>query len=229
MFFKELFKMFQKGDLLSQAVSDTHEMMDISYELYSNVIAMLVQSEAKYDYEYVIKQDYLLNHFEKSIRRKAYEHISLNDKEDQNLYTAVILLTIVSNIERLGDYCKNICDMAEYKIKMTNNDLNSRIATLATKIDANYIQTITSFKETNSGIAKKVIDDHYAIKLEIDALLVDLINKETAAGENLVIYALTLRFMKSISAHLMNVASSITNPIDKIGHYVKNGIEKDDE
>jgi len=221
--------MFQKGDLLSQAVSDAHEMMDISYDLFSNVVKMLLKAETKYDCEYVIKQDYLLNHFEKSIRRKAYEHISINDKEDQNLYTAVILLTIVSNIERLGDYCKNICDMAEYKTKMADGTLNSKISALSVKIDANYIQTISAFKDTNPPLARKVIDDHYAIKLEIDALLNDLIGKETAVGENLVIYALTLRFMKSISSHLMNVASSITNPIDKIGHYIKNGIEKDDE
>lgn len=229
MFFKELFKMFQKSDLLTQAVNDAHEMIEISYDLYKNVVEMLLKPNPKFNCEDVAKEDFLLNHFEKSIRRKAYEHISINDKEDQNLYTAVILLTIVSNIERLGDYCKNICDMSAYKAKMVNADLNTKITELSAKIDLSYNNTIKAFKETDPVLAEKVIDDHYRIKLEVDSILDDLIGRDTQTGENVVVYALSFRFMKSISAHLMNIASSITNPIDKIGHYVKNDQEKDDE
>lgn len=220
MIFNELFKLWQKSDLLTQAVNDTNEMLNISYAMFNNVTEMLFQD--KFDNklkEGIKKDDYLLNHFQKSIRKKVFEHMTVNEKSDQNLYTSTLLITIVSDVERLGDYCKNISEVAEIKEYLKDNVLNEIVKNNIETLKQMYKATLHAFKQTDSLKADEIMDLHYKLKKSIDKKLMELATKKIENNENFVIYALLFRYLKRISAHLRNTASSMTNSIDEIGFY----------
>ena len=67
--------------------------------------------------------------------------------------------------------------------------------------------------------AKEVMSEHWWIGRRSDEILNALIarsDKNLVCNEA-VSTALYVRFLKRISAHLMNVASSVVNPFDRIG------------
>lgn len=231
---KQFFKMLSKQDLLTQALNDTHEMAEISFRLYELALRQTFEQPetalTTEDIEKVRKKDFLLNHFEKSIRKKVFEHIAINDKEEQQLATAFILTTIVNNIERIGDYSKNISEIAEIKYVLKDADWNVKLKDYSEKIKEIFQDTLNAFKNADYDLARKVIDVHFEIKSRINEDLVVIATKEPPLTVNYAAYALFLRYSKRISSHLMNIASSITNPIDKIGYYVGDeGDDLDDE
>ncbi len=231
---KQFFKMLSNQDLLTQALNDTHEMAEISLRLYELATDLtfsdLNRKVTAEDIENVRKKDFLLNHFEKSIRKKVFEHIAINDKEEQQLSTAFILTTIVNNFERIGDYSKNISEIAEIKQMLKDEEWNKVLIECSKKIKGVFRDTLSAFKNADYDLARKVIDTHYEIKSRINDDLVVIATKEPPLQVNYAAYALYLRYLKRISSHLMNIATSITNPIDKIGYYVGDeGDEKDDE
>jgi phosphate uptake regulator len=231
---KQFFKMLATQDLLTQALNDTHEMAEIAIRLYNHVLRITfenpsVQVTAE-EIEQVRKKDFLLNHFERSIRKKVFEHIALNDKEEQQLHTAFILTTIVNNFERIGDYSKNISEIAEIKRMLKDEEWNKIIISYSDEIRKIFENTLKSIKDADYDLAKTVIDDHYKIKSKINEDLIVIATKEPPLSVNYAAYALFLRYLKRISSHLMNIATSVTNPVDKIGYYVGDEEElKDDE
>ena len=225
MIFNDLFKMWNKKDLMSQALNDSHEMIDVAYEMFIAVKGMLFNGCEPEIHEEVKKKDYLLNHFEKSIRKKVFEHISINKKGEQDLYTGVLLATIVGNIERLGDYCKNISEVAEIKKMLTDEELNKKTIKYLDTLDSMFKSTVIALKDADSLKVEKVFDQQFAMKTEIDECLMELATRKIENNQNYVAYALLFRFMKRLGAHLKNISSSMSNPIDMIGYYV----EKDEE
>ncbi|MDA3838656.1 MAG: hypothetical protein PF574_06710 [Candidatus Delongbacteria bacterium] len=222
--FKQFFNLITKQDLLTQALNDSYEMSSIAMEMFNLVTEMIFNDiSAKVsddEVEEVKKKDYLLNHFERSIRKKVFEHVTVNEKPDQELYTSFTLITIVQNLERLGDYSKNLNEIAEIKYTLKSESYNKLVENYANILKKMYKDTFNSFKKGDVEIATSVIDEHFDFKSEIDDKLTELATKEPDDHINYVIYALMLRYFKRISAHLMNVATATTNPIDKIGYYV---------
>ncbi|MDA3884326.1 MAG: hypothetical protein PF638_01910 [Candidatus Delongbacteria bacterium] len=232
--FKQFFNLIKKQDLLTQALNDSYEMSSIALEMFNLVTEMiftdLAAKVSEDEVEEVKKKDYLLNHFDRSIRKKVFEHVIVNEKPDQELYTSLTLVTIVQNLERLGDYSKNLNEIAEIKYMLKSEVYNQLVENYAKILKKMYKDTFYSFKKGDVELATAVIDEHFNFKSEIDNKLAELATKEPDTTVNYVAYALMLRYFKRISAHLMNIATSITNPIDKIGYYVgdENTI-KDDE
>ena len=206
------------------------EMFDLVTEMLFSDISVKVSDE---QVEEVKKKDYLLNHFDRSIRKKVFEHVIVNEKPDQELYTAFTLITIVQNLERLGDYSKNLNEIAEIKYVLKSDKCNQLIKNYVEILKKMFKDTFRSFKKADIELATAVIDVHFDFKSKIDENLIELATKEPNTEINYVTYALILRYFKRISAHLMNIATSITNPIDKIGYYVGDestgGMIKDDE
>lgn len=229
---KQFFKMLSKQDLLTQGLNDTHEMGAISLKQYKHVIELVFNSTLEISHEEIEeirKQDYLINHFERSIRKKVFEHIAINDKEEQQLYTAFILTTIVNNLERIGDYSKNISEIAEAKKVLKDNAWNIKLKKYSEDTLDLFVKTLDAFKNGNDTLAAKVIDIHFEIKNKIDEDLVNIVSIPPPLNVNYAAYALFLRYLKRISSHLMNISTSVTNPIDKIGYYVGDEEIKDDE
>ncbi|MBN1969359.1 MAG: hypothetical protein JXR48_11065 [Candidatus Delongbacteria bacterium] len=221
MILSDIMNIWKKKDLLTQAINDSKEMLEIAYELYTYVQKHILEPNGKkIDIQEVKKRDYLLNHFDKSIRKKVFEHVSLNEKEDQDLYSAFILISIVKDMERLGDYTKNISEVAELRDRLSNDKYTKIAHELLKEMEIMFKETLNSYRETDYTKAQKINDLHFSYKTRIDNLLLDLVKMDNVES-NLVIYGLLYRYLKRLSAHLMHITTSITNPIDEIGYYAK--------
>ena len=78
-------------------------------------------------------------------------------------------------------------------------------------------QTISALRQDDPELAADVMRNHAAIKKRTDAVLAaTMADPEADRGDFL--YTIASRFLRRVSAHLSNIASSIVNPLDQISH-----------
>jgi phosphate transport system protein len=160
--------------------------------------------------------DHRVNEAEREIRRELVVHASVHGGIDTP--AVLVYMSIVKDIERVGDYAKNLFDVAAdggqlHDVPDTQQllSLRDRVADLITQV--------------GDAFAKRDSDQARALLYEGDSLL-DLFDDRVSAlvkgsdqNPHAVARALTHRYLKRIVAHLMNVLSSVVMPIDRIDYF----------
>jgi len=66
------------------------------------------------------------------------------------------------------------------------------------------------------------MSEHWWIARKGDEIVNAMLTHDELDGREAVATALYVRYLKRVSAHLMNIASSVTNPFDRIGFRTTN-------
>jgi phosphate transport system protein len=108
--FGEIIELWRSDNLLTQAFSDSYAMLQSTHEMFRASVKSLRHSdngEMGFD---VYEKDQMVNKYEREVRQKVLKHLAITG--GANLIPGLILTTIVIDIERIGDYTKNIKDLA---------------------------------------------------------------------------------------------------------------------
>jgi len=212
--FSDFFKLWKTTSLLNEATNDAVKMLELTKDMYEFSLRVLIDNEKEVSDIY--KLDQQLNEMQITVRRKVLEHLSINPQQD--ITGALILVTIVVDIERIGDYAKNLIELAHNYPEKLCGGYCDRIRKLELAITRNFIDTITAFKNADEVLGQEVMETHAKIAPEIEQIIEDILVDKTLPGREAVIYALLARFLKRVSAHLKNVASSVVNPFHRLGY-----------
>ena len=218
--FKKIFEIFKSDSLYEQALGECHEMLDIDLTMFKASIKSLRKSDsADLDID-IFEMDKKINEFERDVRRKVMTHLAIGGKED--IGSGLVLVSVVIDIERIGDYTKNIYDLAvNHPKKLNGGSVEDRLVEIE-KISFNvFEQSIDVFKNQNIEKASDLMGDYKKnISKQSDAITNDIIAGKigdldigTASAASL--YA---RYLKRISAHSRNLISSIVNSFERIGY-----------
>ena len=219
--FKEL---FSSENLLDTAFKTTLTMLDFDHQMYIASRETLRESDTA-DLSFDIKQtDRKINKYERDVRRKVLTHLAIAGT--QNLVPGLVLVSIVIDVERIGDYTKNIAGLANlHEKKLHGGKHEKALKTIEAAIEENFITVIEVLKTQDKTKARTVLQQENDIAKKADKIIEDLIlveNKSTTVSEA-VCLAMYSRFLKRINAHLTNIASSIVNPFPRIGFREKKG------
>jgi len=218
--FKQIFEIFKSDSLYEQALSECHEMLDIDLTMFKESIKSLRESdttEIKID---IFAMDKKINEFERDVRRKVMTHLAVGGKED--IGSGLVLVSVVIDIERIGDYTKNIYDLAvNHPKKLFGGSLEDRLAVIE-KISFNlFEESIKAFKDQNIEKARGLMG-HYKenISSQSDAITNEIIMGEISDLDvgSAAAVGLYSRYLKRIAAHSRNIISSIVNPFERIGY-----------
>jgi phosphate uptake regulator len=166
----------------------------------------------------IYERDRVLNRYERSVRRKIVTHMSVSSKPDINL--GLVLTAIVIDIERIGDYTKNIVELA---VGLTSPfdalELNDDVSRIERAIDAMFTDAIPALEGSDEARARKIMEAHAEVAKVVDSAIPRLQDSQVLKGRSghAVTVALYMRYLKRVSAHLKNVASSVVNPYHRIG------------
>ena len=200
--------------LLTQATEETVNMLERTKDMYIFSLRVLMDNEREVSDIYQLDQQ--LNEIQISVRRKVLEHLSISQHQD--ITGSLILVTIVVDIERIGDYAKNLIELAHHYPELLRGPYVDRIRKFEEMITKNFTDTIVAFKEANVELGQQVMETHAKIAPEIEKIIEDILKDSSLKGREAVIYALIARFLKRVSAHLKNVASSVVNPFHRLGY-----------
>jgi len=216
---KELQEIFSRKGLMEQAIDASQDMLIVDSEMFKEAVKYLRESEADEIALNVEEKDIKINKFEREVRKKVLTHLAVNDVSDLN--AGLVLISIVIDIERIGDYTKNIVELAQnHSGKLNGGKWEKKLIRFETTISNNFDVLIKAFEQSDTLLAKKLLDELWKIKNECDDCIWILL-KESDSGYNVadaVAIALYMRYLKRISSHLMNVATSLVNPFHKIGY-----------
>ncbi len=218
--FKQIFKIFKSDSLYEQALKECHEMLDIDLTMFKASIQSLRKSDtAELDID-IYAMDKKINEFERDVRRKIMTHLAVGGKED--IGSGLVLVSVVIDIERIGDYTKNIYDLAVNHPKMLDgNALEDRLSHVEVASLDLFESSIEAFKNQDIDKARGLMTIYKeTISAQCDSITTDIISGklsdiDVGKGTAVAMYA---RYLKRISAHSRNLISSIVNPFERIGY-----------
>ncbi|MCD6417575.1 hypothetical protein J7M00_02175 [bacterium] len=217
--FRKLFELWHREGLLQQALNDAQKMLDNASILFKKSVAPLFFDEPVNAQE-IYDMDRELNRYEVEIRRKVMEHLSIFPKQDTT--AALVLTTITVDIERIGDYSKNFLELWEiYGSSFSKAAVFERLKKIYNNILDMFQLTMDAMSNADAEQARKAMELHIVNSKDCEEIIAALIRNpgktENLAPNQEVLAALTSRYLKRVSAHLKNVASSVVNPFDRIG------------
>ena len=222
MILTDLLKLWKKTTLVDKATSQCVEMLRTGQQMFEYSLGVLMDNER--EVEDIYAMDRVLNHGEIAVRRMIAEHLAVNPQEDA--IAALFLASIVGDIERIGDYCKNLIELAHHYPEKLEGPYIDRVRAVKLDVSKMYADTIKAYAEGDAKLAASVMERHAELARTCDGLSDRLLAEQEMRGRDAIIRALLLRFLKRVSAHLKNVASSLVNPYHKLG-YKPDGIPDD--
>ena len=214
MILTDLLKLWKKTTLVDKATIQCDEMLRTGQQMFEYSLGVLMDNER--EVEDIYAMDHVLNRGEIAVRRMIAEHLAVNPQE--GAIPALFLASIVGDIERIGDYCKNLIELAHHYPEKLSGPYIDRVREIARKVSGAFETTIKAFHEGDSELARQVMEIQAELARECDLLTDKLLAETETCGRDAVIRALLLRFLKRVGAHLKNVASSLVNPYHKLGY-----------
>ena len=217
---KELFAVFKEGDLYSQALEDCYEMLDISQEMFlASVESLRRRDTADVDLD-IYASDKIINAFEREVRRKVMTHLIISDKAE--ITSGLVLVSIVVDIERIGDYAKNIYDLAVHHPACLNaGSLEEEVQAIEKNVVEILDRAVHCFKCADPELARELMIEYKeAVSKQCDVITFDLVEGEhdDISAADRVTITLYLRFLKRIGAHSRNMITSVVNPFERLGY-----------
>jgi len=218
--FRKIFAIWKKEGLLKQALDYTERMFTLASENYDIATEELIENlDVKRANIYMTDQK--INECEKEVRRKVLEHLTINPKQD--LSSSLILITVVKDLERIGDYVKNIVELAyHYPSRMEKNKYTTELIEISKMMSDVLKDSLRVFKEADVNKAKQYYKFHRKVTKKTDAMTEKLLEEKNIGTREAVVYALFARYLKRIAAHLANILTTIINPFHLVGYGFNN-------
>jgi phosphate transport system protein len=216
--FKEFFDLFRRENLLRQAFERSREMLEEDREMFDAAVRSLrEQGDARVEVD-IYAKDQMINAYEREVRRKVYTHLAVAGEKD--LHAGLVLASVVIDIERIGDYTKNIVELAlHHPTRLHCGPFEETVRKIETTVKTNFELLMEALPENDEAKSREVMSEHWWISRKSEEIVRTLIESEEPhlPCQEAVTTALYVRFLKRVSAHLMNIASSVVNPFDRIG------------
>jgi len=160
--------------------------------------------------------DHGINVAQQEVRRSLVLHASVGGTIDVPLVLAY--MSVVKDVERIGDYAKNLYDLAKFGVNFEGADDYDVLARYHAAVAQLIDDAAEVFAERDVEKSQKLIDKADGFLREYDKL-----TKAAYLSEGLpsdaVARALYYRYLKRITAHVMNLMTSLVMPIDRLDYY----------
>ncbi|MDD4293916.1 MAG: PhoU domain-containing protein [Candidatus Omnitrophica bacterium] len=216
--FKSLKNFFKGKDFLTQVFEDFQNMLNSSQSMFNIVCGVLLRDEQHDSLkEKIYAIDKNINEKEKEIRKRVIEHLALQPSID--ISTCLILMSVVKDAERLGDYCKNlytITTMVEGKF----NAKRYREIFNEADVEINEIYELAKKAFLESDESQAVSSWHYERKIAklCDKIITTIAHSDWPVNEA-VYFTLMARYYKRIVAHLTNISTSVILPVSELDYF----------
>lgn len=218
--FKDIVKLWNSDDLLSQAWDESYDMMVLSNEIFTKAIKYLRENEDIDAIRALKKRDIEINLFQKEVRRKVVTHYAVSQNVE-DLPNGLVLLNMVVDVERVGDYTKNILDLAlNYPDTMIAEQFSDELAEVENEVVSRFSKTIDAINSQDEEVARALMSTYKDVVAVSDKIVNGCISGEIIQGSESksVTLALYARYLKRIAAHLKNISTILVNPFEAVGY-----------
>ena len=216
--FNNLIKWWKGDDFLSTVFDEFKEMLVDSQKIFEDVYLFLVENENIPGLEdNVFSLDKKVNALEKDIRTRIITHLSLRPSVDTS--TCLLLMSVVKDAERLGDYGKNLFGVSQILTKPIDEaKYHSFFGDVDKEIVKLFEDTKEAFMDSDESKASLSQKEESKIVKFCDDVIEKIAKSELPTNEA-VSLTLIARYYKRIAAHLSNISSSVIVPLNELDYY----------
>lgn len=220
---KNLFNLFKQDDLYTQALHESYTMLDLDLQMFQTSIETLRKSDTgdvKID---IYALDKRINAYERDVRRKVITHLTVSGPA--GLTSGLVLVSVVIDIERIGDYAKNIYDLAtSHQERLVGGSLEKELSQVEDRVAHIFREMVAAFKTGDIERSRAVMVNY---KEELSQMCDDIVDQivsgkvtdlSPAAASAIALY---VRYLKRIAGHSRNILTSVVNPFHRIGYREK--------
>lgn len=203
---------------MHRAYQRSFEMLDITLAMHTEAKESLRQREDNEVNLQVKETDKKVNSYEREVRRMVFNHLAVMGTAD--LPSGLALICIIIDIERIGDYAKNMVELAlEHPGKLHGGEFEEKISRIEEALGDNFIQAKKCFEKEDADFALELLEKYAWVNDVCDEIVEALVkekdeNIKPGDAAALVLYT---RWLKRINSHLRNITTSVVNPFDRIG------------
>lgn len=157
-----------------------------------------------------------INKAQRDVRRELMVHAAVSASFD--LPSVLSYMSIVKDAERIGDYSKNIYDLVRYGADFEDAPDRGNLEAVANAVGDLILQAAAVFESQDEDRARQLVSKADQFLDEHDAAIKAAFRSEGAASDA-VARALYFRYLKRITAHIMNLLTALVLPIDKLDYY----------
>lgn len=220
---KELIQLFKKDNLFEQAYQEAAGMLDTDAAMYDASVEALRRSdtaEVKFD---IYDADKGVNRSERGVRKKVMTHLVISG--GTNLASGLSLVSVVIDIERIGDYTKNIYDLAvHHPLRLEGGPVEENLQKVEALVSSDFKSMIEVFKDRDEEKARLIMNNYKdglsdACEEISNSILTGTVTDLNSSDATAV--SLYARFLKRIASHSRNIVTSVVNPFHRIGYREK--------
>jgi phosphate transport system protein len=220
--FKKWLAIFKKDTLMDRAYQRSFDMLAITLAMCMEAKVDLRQREDSEIDLSMKEKDKEVNKYEREVRRMVFNHLAVQGTAD--LPSGLALISIIIDIERLGDYAKNMLELAyDHPGKLDGGKFEEELVRIEMAVEDNYIQTKRCFEEGKADSALELLDKYAWVNDICDEIVRSIVQEKDSNirpgdAAALILY---VRWLKRINSHLRNITTSVVNPFDRIGFQPK--------
>lgn len=188
---------------------DRHEFELAMSALLGDVAAADVNAELR-------AADQQVNRLEREIRRELMVHASVFGGIDSP--SVLVYMSVVKDIERVGDYAKNLLDLARDGASLANAPDREEWRRLTAEVVEYLTAAGEAFNAGNAPRGRELRMQGDAMLRRFDERVSALVRGDDTAPEA-VARALAYRYLKRVVAHLMNLVSAVIMPLDQLDYF----------
>jgi phosphate transport system protein len=210
----------QREDLLTEAYDDAAAMLERDRAMFTIVEAALSEELSEERLAEIRRMDLGLNEQQQAVRRKVFEHLALSGGSD--ILSGLVLTSIVIDLERIGDYTKNIGEVVSLfpgRVDFgEDRALLDRMRDLTLEL---FDLTRRALVDQSESAARRCMERFFTLSRlcdeKLEAILLSARSGTEIERTDLAL-ALLVRYIKRVGAHLKNIASATVQPFPKIGY-----------
>jgi len=218
--FRSFRDIFRKDNWSSATSARVGEMLDICVSMNKFTYRVLIEGMSDDEAQAkLFDRDQRINVLEREVRRSVVTHLALEQRVE-DIPSGLIFMNVVKDAERIGDYLKNIYDVAnELMPESADRGLyKQRLQDFANAMRDAMIDTAEAFGESDEERCKEIIGRSRDRGHQIEDAIAEITRSDLKTSDA-VCLVLVLRFYKRILMHLVNIATTVVMPVDKMDFF----------
>lgn len=221
---RELIRIFRSGDPLREIGEHFAEMLRIAREITLKAGELFFESkESPEERTWVYEQDVRINSLERLIRKQVIAHLSLSGNT-LDLPYCLLLMSLVKDVERIGDYAKNLTEISEFFAgPLPDDDMVAELRQIRNGVETAFSGLADVLESSDQEAALHLIQQGKDIARRCDVLVAKAARSSYDASTTAAV-VLSTRHYKRIGGHVLNIVSSVVMPLHKVDYYDEDAV-----
>ncbi len=213
-----VFEFFRSGSqsAVDEAQATLVTMLENGHDIFMTASdALFGGGKSKETKREVRSTDREINEAQAAVRRALMVHAAVNSSD---LPLVLQYASIVKDAERVGDYAKNLYDLVRYGADFDTAADRDELIRYRDAVGNLILEAAAIFEATNTERAQALINKADDFLDQYDAHVKAMFTTDLSS-QDAVARALYYRFLKRTTAHVMNVLTSLVQPLDRLDYY----------